>query len=198
MVHTNSALLACNQPSLAGTVLAASRALLCPIPYKCHEKNQLCPHLQELQFCPTLPWNSSHVLVSDNSSICVEGCQIILFWTYMSTSKKCHKCTRECLSLHWRIYRLVPNLHLCVFDSRGSVVGCAGVWQVQRLWSLSQLLLSHCTCVSPPLVILQYRRHYKGTAVSCGGRVWQVQQFSGCDHCRNCCFLFVPVCRHLW
>ena len=30
---TNPALLACNQPSLTGTVLAASRALLCPIPY---------------------------------------------------------------------------------------------------------------------------------------------------------------------
>ena len=30
---TNQALLVCNQPSLTGTVLAASRALLCPIPY---------------------------------------------------------------------------------------------------------------------------------------------------------------------
>jgi hypothetical protein len=32
---TNQALLACNQPSITGTVLAASRALLCPIPYTC-------------------------------------------------------------------------------------------------------------------------------------------------------------------
>ena len=33
MVHTKPALLASNQPSLTGTVLAASRALLCPIHY---------------------------------------------------------------------------------------------------------------------------------------------------------------------
>ena len=32
---TNPALLACNQPSLTGTVLTASRALLCAIPYIC-------------------------------------------------------------------------------------------------------------------------------------------------------------------
>jgi hypothetical protein len=31
MVHSNIALLACNQPRITGTVLAASRALLCPI-----------------------------------------------------------------------------------------------------------------------------------------------------------------------
>ena len=32
-LQPNPALLACNQPSITGMVLAASRALLCPIPY---------------------------------------------------------------------------------------------------------------------------------------------------------------------
>jgi hypothetical protein len=97
---TNQTLLACNQPSLTGTVLAASRALLCPIPYTVNIKGHNITYMPVSKNSSRLPRHTqgsrqegssqrTNRNTMEHAVMALAGAFVLAFLVYKMICEKC-------------------------------------------------------------------------------------------------------------